>query len=375
MQLSDFSYQLPPERIAQQPVEPRDHSRLLHLDRQTHSIDHHHFYDLPTLLRPTDVLVLNNTRVLPMRLFGHKATGGEVEILLIKKSHTDVASASTPGHEVWEALSRPGLKTGQVVTFDHPAIKTAQPAAAATAGHVFQATCVGKQDYTRLVELNASGAQLLNLLNEYGSIPTPPYITEFVGDPERYQTLFGTRGGSAAAPTAGLHFTHELLATLHQIGIPTIEVTLHVGLGTFLPVKESDITQHIMHSEWYEVSPTAAALINQHKAQGHRIIPVGTTSLRTLESAVDSHGQLQPGQAETKLYCYPPYQFKIADALITNFHLPESTLLMLVAAFCTAPQTSEQFATFQDSWLGQAYTTAIQEEYRFFSFGDAMLIE
>jgi S-adenosylmethionine:tRNA ribosyltransferase-isomerase len=182
-------------------------------------------------------------------------------------------------------------------------------------------------------------------------------------------------GGWAAAPTAGLHFTHELLTALHQIGIPTIKVTLHVGLGTFLPVKESDITQHIMHSEWYEVSPTAAALINQHKALGHRIIPVGTTSLRTLESAVDNHGQLQAGQAETKLYCYPPYPFKIADALITNFHLPESTLLMLVSAFCTAPQTSEQFTNFQNSWLGRAYATAIQAKYRFFSFGDAMLIE
>lgn len=354
MKTSDFSYHLPEERIAQTPAEPRDHSRLLQVDRQSGKLSHHFFYDLPNLLRTGDVLVLNNTKVMPVRLFGQKETGGKIEVLLTKRYGQD------PHGETWQALTKPGLKVGQKVIIQNDR---------------FRLEIIGEIDegYTRKVRTSLSGIELLSALDQLGELPTPPYIESFVGDPERYQTIFAKEAGSAAAPTAGLHFTPGLLERLREHGIDTVEVTLHVGLGTFLPVKVDDVTAHHMHTEQYEILPEAAEKINQAKQSGQRVIAVGTTSMRTLESAAE--GKLvQAGRADTALFVYPPYPFQICDGLITNFHLPQSTLLMLVSAFTSAPQTDQSFTTFDTSLLGQAYAEAIQENYRFYSFGDAMLI-
>lgn len=356
MQLKQFSYALPEELIAQTPLPNRDESRLLQLERASGRISHHHFFDLPALLRSGDLLVLNNTRVLPVRLQGRKPSGGKVEVLLTKRTEQNKYS------ETWEALTKPGLKAGQQVTVSDGAAS-------------LQLECLADQGYTRLVKTSLAGPQLLAVLNQLGSLPTPPYIKKFVGDPERYQTVFGHQPGSAAAPTAGLHFTAELFERLRQAGIATAEVTLHVGLGTFLPVKETEIERHRMHSEWYEVTPEAAAAVNLAKRRGRRVIAVGTTALRTLESTAQPDGSVSAGRGETSLFVFPPYRFRIADALITNFHLPQSTLLMLVSAFTSWPQTKEKFVNFQSSLLGRAYAEAIGERYRFFSFGDAMLIE
>ncbi len=361
MQLTDFSYDLPPERIAQTPVEPRDHSRLLVIDRQTKRLSHHHFYDLPALLSSGDVLVVNNTKVLPVRLFGTKDTGGKIEVLLTKQLSLE------SDHEVWQALTKPGLKVGQTVHFS----------AENAPEHTLTLTCIEDEGYTRLVKTSLRGPELLQALDALGEIPTPPYIEAFVGDPDRYQTIFAKHAGSAAAPTAGLHFTPEVFTALAAKNIEVVEVTLHVGLGTFLPVKVDDITTHKMHSEWYEVTEDAAEKINAVKRSGKRVVAVGTTSLRTLESAAFTEngvGQVRPEAKETELYVYPPYQFQVSDAMITNFHLPESTLLMLVSAFASSPQTDEHFVNFSSSLIGKAYAAAISEEYRFFSFGDAMLI-
>lgn len=356
MLLSQFSYDLPPELIAQTPVEPRDASRLLRVDRKTGRIDHNHFYDLPTLLKSGDLLVINNTKVLPVRLRGKKETGGEIEILLTKRLSIDDQT------ETWEALTKPGLKVGQKVIVEKDAQK-------------LEVTCVTDAGYTRHVELSASGAKLLHLLDLLGTLPTPPYIREFVGDPQRYQTVFAQAPGSAAAPTAGLHFTPGLFEKLRAVGVDIAEVTLHVGLGTFLPVKEAEIEKHHMHSEWYEITEEAAEKINRAKKEKRRVIAVGTTSLRTLESVADENGLVHTGSNETSLFVFPPYKFRCADGLITNFHLPESTLLMLVSAFASWPQTVEKFVDFRSSLIGRAYREAIDEKYRFFSFGDAMFIE
>ncbi|MCD8485086.1 tRNA preQ1(34) S-adenosylmethionine ribosyltransferase-isomerase QueA [Candidatus Woesebacteria bacterium] len=361
MQLSDFHYDLPPELIAQTPVEPRDHSRLLVVDRQTKQFSHQHFYDLPTLLSSGDLLVVNNTKVLPVRLHGQKDTGGKIEVLLTKQISLE------SDHEVWQALTKPGLKVGQTVHFS----------SGKSPDQTLTLTCVEDEGYTRLVKTSLRGPELLHALDALGEIPTPPYIEAFVGDPDRYQTIFAKHAGSAAAPTAGLHFTPDVFAALAEKGIDVVEVTLHVGLGTFLPVKVDDITEHKMHSEWYEVTPKAAERINAVKSAGKRVVAVGTTSMRTLESAAFTEngvGQVRAEAKETELYVYPPYQFQVCDAMITNFHLPESTLLMLVSAFASAPQTDEPFVDFSSSLIGQAYQTAIAEKYRFFSFGDAMLI-
>lgn len=357
MKLADFSYYLPPERIAQTPIDPRDHSRLLVVDRQSETFAHQHFYDLPDFLRAGDLLVVNDTRVLPVRLYGHKDTGGKIEILLTKRYEMH------ENHEVWQALSKPGLKVGQSAHFS-----TEDGSIELTV------TCLEKEDYTRRVKTSLSGTALLSSLEVLGEMPTPPYIEKFVGDPERYQTIFAKNAGSAAAPTAGLHFTPELFTALENKGVQTTEVTLHVGLGTFLPVKVNNITEHHMHSEWYEVSEETAQKINETKKNGGRVIAVGTTSMRTLESAANDDGTVRAESGETELYVYPPYTFKVCDGMITNFHLPESTLLMLVSAFCTAPQSPEVFSSFSFSLLGRAYIEAIAQEYRFFSFGDAMLI-
>lgn len=360
MQLSDFDYNLPPELIAQTPAEPRDASRLLRVDRQSQEISHHHFFDLPTLLRPGDLLVLNNTKVMPLRLFGKKTSGGAVEILLVKKHEVHEET------EVWEALTRPGLKEGQTVIFGD---------------NELTATALGPKDYTRLVELSAAGDSLLGLLDKLGELPTPPYIKAFTGDPQRYQTIFAEHAGSAAAPTAGLHFTPSVFAALQERGVEIAYVTLHVGLGTFMGVKTENILEHKMHSEFYELTAETAAKINAAIAEGRRVIPVGTTSMRTLESAVcgdrieSEKFFVQANSKETDIFIYPGYKFTVCSALITNFHLPKSTLVMLVSAFTSAPQTDIPFSTFSQSLIGRAYQTAIENEYRFFSFGDAMLLE
>ncbi len=362
MQLSDFDYTLPPEKIAQVPAEPRDHSRLLRLDRTAETITHHHFYDLPKFLRKGDVLVLNDTKVLPVRLFGKKTTGGKVEILLTKKL------SGTGQTETWEALTRPGLKIGQTVE-----VRNSQ------AGLVI--TCQELTEFTRQVAVQAQSGDVLNALYHLGEMPTPPYIKNFVGDPNRYQTIFAKNPGSAAAPTAGLHFTPQLLQALREQGVQIASVTLNVGLGTFLHVTTPDITKHHMHSEKFSVSPQAAELVNTALREKRRIIAVGTTSLRTLEaSAIEDSSypngwRLHPQSTETELFLYPPYEYKIVSGLITNFHLPKSTLLMLVSALTSSPQTRHEFETFSTNILGKAYQQAIDNDYRFFSFGDAMLIE
>lgn len=357
LKLHDFSYSLPAELIAQSPIEPRDASRLLCLNRQTQALSHYHFYDLPSLLQPGDVIVRNNTKVLPARLFGMKETGGHIELLLSKP-----VALSAQG-EVWECLTKPGLKEGHVVHFE---------------GSALSATCTKGTVYTRQVTFNLQGAALQLELEKVGHTPLPPYIAWEESDPQavrdRYQTTYAQVLGSVAAPTAGLHFTPELDEKLRQQGIEFHEVTLHVGLGTFLPVKTDDVAQHHMHSEWYELKAETAAALNAAKAAGRRIIAVGTTTCRVLETASDDTRVLHAGTGDTDIFMYPPYRFKFVDALITNFHLPESTLLMLISAFVCSPNTPHAFTDFLSSPVGKAYQTAIAEKYRFYSFGDAMLI-
>jgi S-adenosylmethionine:tRNA ribosyltransferase-isomerase len=361
LQTEDFFYSLPDERIAHTPSLERDQSKLLVVDRRTQNLTAHIFHDFPALLSPGDLVVLNNTRVLPVRLFGKKPTGGEVEILLIRPQHGSANSPAplspTDDSQPWEALTRPGLKPGQTVDIGNGELS-------------FTCLDAPAEGYSRLLSPSLSGAELITALKTYGTLPTPPYIKEFTGDPERYQTIFGTQEGSAAAPTASLHFTQRTFEDLQARGINIAYVTLHVGLGTFLPVKVADVTQHHMHAEWCEVSAETAQKIAQTKAAGKRVVAVGTTVARTLET---SHGSEFSG--DTRLFVYPPHQFKVVDALMTNFHLPESTLLMLVSAFASAPQPHcLEFTTFAENLIGKAYTHAIENEYRFFSFGDGMLI-
>jgi S-adenosylmethionine:tRNA ribosyltransferase-isomerase len=359
--LQDFSYQLPSAQIAQSPMDPRDHSRLLVLDRETGAISHHHFYDLPALLTPNDVLVRNNTKVIPARIFGSKTSGGHVELLLIHR-----AGVNEQG-EIWECLTKPGLKPHQTVIFP---------------GTKLEAVCTEQLHFSRLIQFNQAGSELFTTLFNIGHTPLPPYIDWEQHDEQdlrvHYQTTYAKFAGSAAAPTAGLHFTPEVDALLHSGGVEIEEVTLHVGLGTFLRVKTENIADHHMHSEAYELTPSVADRLNQAKQAGKRIISVGTTTTRVLESCAhqDANGSsyLEPKTAETDIFIYPPYQFKFVDGLLTNFHESQSTLVMLVSAFSSAPNTSHDFTTFSESTIGQAYQTAISEQYRFLSFGDAMLI-
>ncbi len=336
MKTSDFYYDLPEERIAQSPAEPRDSARLLVYDRATDGIEHRHFYDLPRYLRSGDVLVINNTRVLPARIYGNKTeTGARVQFLLHKRlSLTD-----------WEVLARPAkrLKEGSVVRFS--------PALAA------QVLQTGEEGLLN-VRFSFEGV-FETALAQIGEMPLPPYIKQKPNDPERYQTVYAKQEGSSAAPTAGLHFTPDLLQKLRDMGVQIAEVLLHVGLGTFRPVKVNDVAEHVMHSEYYEISEETCRIVNRAKKEGRRVIAVGTTSVRVLESAAKSQGEVRPTSGETDIFIYPPYTFKIVDALITNFHLPESTLLMLVSALCGREKTLS------------LYQTAVQEKYRFFSFGDA----
>ncbi|MBO4886611.1 MAG: tRNA preQ1(34) S-adenosylmethionine ribosyltransferase-isomerase QueA [Clostridia bacterium] len=339
MKTSDFMYDLPEERIAQTPVEPRDHSRLMVIDRATGDIAHRHFYDVTDYLRPGDALVINETRVIPARLIGERAGGGVCELLLLKQL----------GPKKWETLARPGrrLKPGATVSFGGGRL-TARILAETDAGG-------------RTVEFACEGA-FEAALDELGEMPLPPYIHEKLADRERYQTVYAKQDGSAAAPTAGLHFTPELLERIRGMGVEIVPILLHVGLGTFRPVKVEDVEDHVMHSEYYEVTEEAASRLNAVKARGGRVIAVGTTSVRTLESAAGETGSLAARSGWTNIFIKPGYAFKMVDALITNFHLPGSTLIMLVSAFMGRERTLA------------AYELAVREGYRFFSFGDAMLI-
>lgn len=343
MNKSDFFYHLPEELIAQTPMEPRDHSRLMEMDRKTGALCHGRFYDLPELLKPGDLLVVNNSRVLPARLYGMKKdTGAAMEFLLLKQHQPDV----------WEILVHPGRK--------------AKPGAKFIFGEgLLEAEILDVvEEGNRICRFTYDKAHsdLYAVLDKIGEMPLPHYITRTLADKERYQTVYSKELGSAAAPTAGLHFTPELMARLEQKGVGIAYVTLHVGLGTFRPVKEEDITQHLMHTEHYVLPPETARRIHQTKASGGRVIAVGTTSCRTLESVAQAHGEIVPCSGDTSIFIYPGYEFKVLDGLITNFHLPESTLIMLVSAFAGYENTMN------------AYRTAVEERYRFYSFGDAMLI-
>lgn len=363
--LSDFDYQLPQERIARYPAEPRDHSRLMVINRATGEIAHDVFYNLGTYLQPGDVLVRNNTKVLPARLTGTKNTGGSVEVLLIKKIPSTTQAKSG---ETWECLTKPGLKEGQSVQFSP----------------TLSGVCTGAvpDNYSRAITFTLSDAALLAEVTAIGSMPLPHYIDTSGTSEESlktsYQTTYAKHLGSAAAPTAGLHFTPQLDENLRARGIHIAEVTLHVGLGTFLPVKSENITEHHMHSERFELPATTAKLIQDAKKSGSRVVAVGTTSNRVIESCSslqkDGSSTITPQVNDTDIYIYPPYRFICTDALITNFHLPKSTLLMLVSAFASHPNSEAVFTNFSESLIGAAYKEAIKNEYRFYSFGDAMIV-
>lgn len=337
---SDFYYDLPPELIAQTPIEQRDASRLLTLNKETGETQHHHFYDLPNFLRPGDCLVLNNSRVLPARLIGKREPGGgacEVMLLIDR------------GEKTWECLVRPGkkLRTGTKLSFGEGQL-TAEITEVLDNGN-------------RLVRFHYEGI-FLEVLEQLGKMPLPPYIKEELQDSERYQTVYSKEVGSAAAPTAGLHFTKELLEKIQEMGVRVCYVTLHVGLGTFRPVKAEDINDHEMHSEYCTISAETAEIINRTKQEGGRVICVGTTSCRTIESWAGEDGSMKESAGWTNIFIYPGYRFKVLDCLVTNFHLPESTLIMLISALAGREHVLA------------AYEEAVQERYRFFSFGDAMFI-
>ena len=339
MKTSDFDFQLPEELIAQTPLERRDASRLLTLDRESGTVGHHHFYDLPRFLRPGDCLVLNDSRVLPARLIGHRPTGGACEVLLLVDK----------GGDLWECLVRPGrkLKPGAQVIFGD--------------GQLTATVEEELNDGKRAVRFHYQGI-FLEILEQLGRMPLPPYIKAELQDQERYQTVYSRVVGSAAAPTAGLHFTPELLEQVGRIGVKVCYVTLHVGLGTFRPVKAEEITDHEMHSEFCMISQETADTINETKKNGGRVICVGTTSCRTVESFAAEDGTMSERSGWTSIFIYPGYKFKVLDALITNFHLPQSTLIMLVSALAGREHVLA------------AYEEAVREKYRFFSFGDAMFI-
>ena len=340
MKTSDFYYELPKELIAQDPLEDRSSSRLMHLDRNTGAVEHRHFRDIREYLKPGDCLVLNDTKVIPARLYGRKeGTDALIEILLLKRKENDV----------WETLVKPGKKCrpGAEISFGEGILK----------GKIIEVV----EEGNRLIQFEYEGI-FEEILDRLGEMPLPPYITHKLKDKNRYQTVYAKHEGSAAAPTAGLHFTEELLEKIQSMGVRIAHVTLHVGLGTFRPVKVEEVTEHHMHSEFYVVEEEQAALINQTRKQGGRVIAVGTTSCRTLESAASEDGTLKAGSGWTDIFIYPGYRFKILDGLITNFHLPESTLIMLVSAFAGKEHVLA------------AYEEAVREKYRFFSFGDAMII-
>ena len=338
MKTSDFDYFLPEELIAQTPVYPRDSSRLLVYDRSSDRVEHKRFFDLKNYLKAGDVLVRNNTKVLPARMFGYTEHGGKVEILLLKRYTIDE----------WEVLVKPGKK--------------AKPNATLIISNELKVEVLSNVEESggRRVKFIYDGV-FEDIISRLGEMPLPPYITEKLKDKDRYQTVYADKIGSSAAPTAGLHFTPELLRELEEMGVIIVDVLLHVGLGTFRPVKVEDVKTHHMHSEYYEVSKRASEIINEAKREGRRVIAVGTTSVRTLESVADENGFLCESKGDTDIFIYPGYRFKCVDGLITNFHLPKSTLLMLVSAFSSKEKALE------------LYNLAVEEKYRFFSFGDACL--
>ena len=340
MNISDFDYFLPEKQIAQVPADPRDSSRMMVLSPKTQTIEHRHFYQLDEYLMDGDVLIFNDTRVIPARLIGvRQPTGGKVEVFLLRQLERDR----------WEVLVKPGkkMRVGSVIAF----------------GHELSCEVLAHTDFGgRIVKFSYEGI-FEEILDRLGTMPLPPYIHETLEDPERYQTIYSREKGSAAAPTAGLHFTESLMDRLRKKGVHLGFVTLHVGLGTFRPVQVDEIEDHVMHSEFYSIPTETADLIRMAKQEGRRVVAVGTTSIRTLESAAVDHGMIEAKQGWTNIFIYPGYQFKIVDAVITNFHLPKSTLIMLVSAFA-----GREFTL-------QAYQTAVEENYRFFSFGDAMLIQ
>ena len=341
MDVKDFYYDLPQELIAQDPLEDRSSSRLMVLGRHTGEIQHRRFFDITEYLKPGDCLVINNTKVIPARLFGVKeGTEAKIEILLLKRKENDI----------WETLVKPGKKAkpGTKIIFGEGLLT----------GEVIDIV----EEGNRLIQFQYEGI-FEEILDRLGQMPLPPYITHQLQDKNRYQTVYAKHDGSAAAPTAGLHFTPELLTKIKDMGVNIAEVTLHVGLGTFRPVKETDVLKHHMHAEFFQIDENAAELINRTKANGNRVISVGTTSTRTLESAADENGHLEAKSGWTEIFIYPGYQFKVIDGLITNFHLPESTLVMLVSALAGREEVLH------------AYEEAVEKKYRFFSFGDAMFIE
>ena len=341
MKTSDFYYDLPQELIAQDPLEDRSSSRLMHLSLKDGSIEHRHFTDILDYLHKGDCLVINDTKVIPARLIGEKeGTGGKVEVLLLKRK----------GNDVWETLVKPGkkMKPGARVSFGDGLLK----------GEVLEVV----EEGNRLIHFEYEGI-FEEILDQLGQMPLPPYITHQLEDKNRYQTVYAKHSGSAAAPTAGLHFTPELLEEIKAEGVEIAHVTLHVGLGTFRPVKVDDVEKHHMHSEFYMIDEEAAEKINRAKENGRKVICVGTTSCRTIESAADENGKLKACSGWTEIFIYPGYQFKVLDELITNFHLPESTLVMLVSALAGREHVLA------------AYEEAVKERYRFFSFGDAMFIK
>lgn len=339
---SDFFYDLPQDRIAQKPAEKRDNSRLLVVDRKSGELTHKHFYDITDYIRPEDVLVVNNSKVIPARIFGTDIEKDDrvVEFLLLRRH----------GDRVWETLVRPGKKAkiGKKFTFGDGILS----------GEITDIV----EEGNRLITFSHGSAEIYSILEKIGNMPLPPYITEKLADNSRYQTVYAKTEGSAAAPTAGLHFTEELLEKIKAQGTAIVPVMLHVGLGTFRPVKEDNVNDHVMHSEYFSISKESADEINRRKKNGGRVICVGTTSCRVLESVAESDGTLREMADDTGIFIYPGYKFKVVDSLITNFHLPESTLLMLVSAFYNREKMLE------------AYNTAVKENYRFFSFGDAMMI-
>lgn len=341
MKKSDFYYDLPKELIAQTPIEPRDHSKMMVLSRKDKSIEHKHFYDFIDFLEPGDCLVLNNTRVLPARIYGvKKDTGAVVEFLLLNNL----------GNDRWETITGPGKRAKLNTEF--------------TFGNGIMSCKIEQvlENGNRIAQFSYDGANIYEVLDKIGEMPLPHYITEELKDKERYQTVYSKELGSAAAPTAGLHFTDEILAKIKEKGVKIGYVTLHVGIGTFRPVKAENIEDHKMHSEHYHIPKETADIINETKKNGKRVIAVGTTCCRTLESVMQSQGEMKEFDDWTSIFIYPGYEFKCIDALLTNFHLPESTLIMLVSAFYNRDEVLK------------AYETAVKEKYRFFSFGDCMFI-
>ncbi len=354
LSVQQFDYPLPSHLIAHAPLENRATSRLLVLNRATQKLTHLHFSDLASLLKPGDVLVRNETKVFPARLYGQLQSGKKIEVLLLNPlDDTGI---------LWRCLTKPGITENEILNFN---------------SEITAINHSSKQSYVKEIEFLCSKIELRAYISKNGHTPLPPYITNQSSEDllrKQYQTMYAKHEGSVAAPTAGLHFTTELDQALTQRGVALVSITLHVGLGTFSPLKDHSFVDQQLHTEWFTVSPEAAEQINQAKKQHRRIIVVGTTTARTLESCTNSQGYLESKSGETSLFIFPPYKFQSVDALITNFHLPKSSLLTLVSAFVSAPNTSEMFTSFGESLIGRSYQVAIAENYRFYSFGDAMLI-